>query len=109
MADQNPATGPRDRMDSDANRGNAAQNGGRDRSDKDPEKEIQGGTRPAQTGGTQLGERSTDAMDVPERGGMASTDGRTNTEGGVGSAERSMNQERSRGGQMGPGGGDERR
>ena len=51
-----------------------------------------------------LGERSAEASSPPERGGAASTEGRTGSEGGLGSAERNKRQEQSRGGQMGPGG-----
>lgn len=102
---KNPAdSGPRNAQQGQDQRGSSMSQGDRDA----PNKPIQGGTTPGQTSGTQLGERGSDAMNPAERGGMASTDGRTDTEGGVGSAERSKNQERSRGGQMGAGG-DEKR
>lgn len=56
----------------------------------------------SQASSPQLGERSADVQ-PDDRGGLEATEGRTGSEGGLGSAERSANQERSRGGQMGPG------
>lgn len=69
-------------------------------------KDLQGGSAQgrSQPSSPQLGEKSGEAMSPRERGGSASTEDRTDSKGGLGSAERSASQERSRGGQMGPDG-----
>lgn len=66
-------------------------------------KPRQGGSPDSQPSSSQIGAKSADQSDA-ERGGMGTTEGQPGSEGGLGSAARNASQERSRGGQMGPGG-----